>query len=246
MNLILLFESDFIASSRSEQESQVKVCLTGRRAEYIQKIHQAKIGDKLSVGLAGGNIGTGTVININDSSVSLKVVMEQQPPPPLPVTLVLALPRPKVLRRLYRTISELGVKELYLINAFRVEKSYWHSPALDGQAIRDNLILGLEQCKDTVLPEVHLRYRFKPFVEDELPTVIGTSKAIVAHPHSQSILEPRGVQATTLVIGPEGGFIPYEIEKLEQAGCQTTRIGVRILRVETAVPAILSRLFSDG
>ncbi len=246
MNLILLFESDFITSSRSEQESQAEVCLTGRRAEHIRKIHQAKIGDELSVGLVDGNIGTGTVININDSSVSLKVGMEQQPPPPLPVTLVLALPRPKVLRRLYRTISELGVKQLYLINAFRVEKSYWHSPALDGHTIRDNLILGLEQCKDTVLPEVHLRKLFKPFVEDELPTVIGSSKAIVAHPYGQSMLEPHQGQATTLVIGPEGGFIPYEIEKLEQAGCQTARMGARILRVENAVPAILSRLFPDS
>jgi len=48
---------------------------------------------------------------------------------------------------------------------------------------------------------------------------------------------------TTLTIGPEGGFIPYEIEKLNAAGCKTVNIGERILRVETAVPVLLSKLF---
>jgi 16S rRNA (uracil1498-N3)-methyltransferase len=46
------------------------------------------------------------------------------------------------------------------------------------------------------------------------------------------------------VIGPEGGFIPYEREKLAAAGCRQVNIGARILRVETAIPFILGRLCS--
>jgi RsmE family RNA methyltransferase len=47
----------------------------------------------------------------------------------------------------------------------------------------------------------------------------------------------------TLAIGPEGGWIPYEIEELTEAGLQPVQLGDRILRVETAVSALLARLF---
>ncbi|MDB2481016.1 16S rRNA (uracil(1498)-N(3))-methyltransferase, partial [Porticoccaceae bacterium] len=40
-----------------------------------------------------------------------------------------------------------------------------------------------------------------------------------------------------------GGFIPYEIDKLNQVGFESVHLGQRILRVENAVPALVSRLF---
>ena len=46
-----------------------------------------------------------------------------------------------------------------------------------------------------------------------------------------------------LAIGPEGGWIPYEVEKFTAAGLQPVQLGERILRVETAVSALLARLF---
>lgn len=47
----------------------------------------------------------------------------------------------------------------------------------------------------------------------------------------------------TLAIGPEGGWIPYEVELLAKAGLTPVQLGDRILRVETAVTAMLSRIF---
>jgi 16S rRNA (uracil1498-N3)-methyltransferase len=104
-------------------------------------------------------------------------------------------------------------------------------------------VLGLEQARDTVLPSVTLRRQFKPFVEDELPELLRNTVALVAHPAAAEPFPRNTSKAATLIIGPEGGFIPYEIEKLQAAGCALVSLGERILNVETAVPALLSRLF---
>jgi RsmE family RNA methyltransferase len=135
------------------------------------------------------------------------------------------------------------VKKIILLNCFRVEKSFWQSPFLGEEATKEQLILGLEQARDTVLPEVLLRPLFKPFVEDELPALIKETLPLVAHPHATAQC-PRDVKRTvTLAIGPEGGFIPYEIEKLIACGFSPVQMGERILSVETAVPALIARLF---
>ncbi len=180
---------------------------------------------------------------IDHSVLEMDIHLDREPPPKLPLTLVLALPRPKVLRRVLRAMSTLGVGRIILLNCFRVEKSYWSSPLLQQESLREQLILGLEQAGDTILPEVLLRPLFKPFIEDELPGLANGTLSLVAHPVASQFC-PRDIgQAATLAIGPEGGFISYEIEKFVSCGFTPVRIGERILSVETAVPALVSRLF---
>ncbi len=235
MNLILLSPEDFINESR--------VRLAGRRLDHVRTVHRASVGDELCIGLINGRIGTGTIVLLNRDALEIELRFERLPPPKLPLTLVLALPRPKVLRRVLRSVSAMGVKKLVLLNSVRVEKSYWQSPFLAPEAVQEQLVLGLEQAKDTVLPEILLRPLFKPFVEDELPCLCKDTLSLVAHPHASEAC-PRYVnEPVTLIIGPEGGFIPYEIEKLVALGFLSVTTGERIWSVETAVPALIARLF---
>ena len=63
------------------------------------------------------------------------------------------------------------------------------------------------------------------------------------HPYAERVMS-YAIQHTRVVgVGPEGGFIPYEIELLKKNGCQAVSLGNRILRTETAVSSILGRLF---
>ncbi len=234
MNLILLFETDFLSAER--------VVLTGRRLQHVRQVHRAAVGDRLRVGRLDGLLGDALVIGLGEERLELEVQLWQPPPTPLDCLLLLALPRPKMLKRVLQSVTSLGVKRIYLINSYRVEKSFWGSPLLQPEKLREQLLLGLEQARDTTLPEVHLRPRFKPFVEDELPELVAGRRALVAHPVAAAPFPVRLNGLTSLAIGPEGGFIPYEIEKLQESGFAPVSLGKRILRVETAVPVLLSRL----
>ena len=235
MNLLLLEDGDFIAADR--------VLLQGRRLKHLQEVHRAAVGDNLRVGRLNGLMGQGQLLRLDPTEAELQISLDQPPPAKLPLTLLLALPRPKMLKRVLQTVASMGVPKLILLNSYRVEKSFWQTPFLQPEAIREQLILGLEQARDTVLPEVLIEKRFKPFVEDQLGELARGSLGLVGHPGDYPSC-PRAVeQAVTLAIGPEGGWIPYEVEKLQAAGLAPVQLGERILRVETAVTALLARLF---
>ena len=235
MNLLLLSSDDFIAENR--------VRITDRRLQHLNTVNKASAGQTLRAGLLGGLQGNALVLSINEDAAELQVDFHSPPPAKLPITLLLALPRPKMLRRTLQTIASMGVAKLVLINSYRVEKSFWQTPFLQPEALHEQLILGLEQARDTVLPEIILAKRFKPFVEDELPAMAANTRGLIAHPGDYPECPRALSEPVTLAIGPEGSWIPYEVELLSQAGLNPVQLGERILRVETAVPALLARLF---
>lgn len=233
MNLLLLHPDDFIRADH--------VQIRGRRLRHLNTVINANAGDCLIAGLLNGKIGKAHLLTINSDVAELRIELTEPPPTPLPIKLILALPRPKMLRRILQAATSLGIKEIHLIASWRVEKSYWQSPFLEAEKTREQLILGLEQSIDTQLPDIHLHPRFKPFVEDELDTIAAHSTRIVAHPRATEAIGTAPLNALTLAIGPEGGFIPYEIEKFAELGFVAASLGPRILTVEVAVSSLISR-----
>ena len=235
MNLLLLSEED-----RVEGET---FSVSDGRLQHLLEVHGATVGSTVRVGLLNGPMGEGRLEQIDTSRALLTADLSNPPPDKIPLSLVLALPRPKMLRRILRSVAEFGVPELHLVNSYRVEKSYWQSPVLTPEVTREYFIQGLAQARDTRLPTVHCHRRFKPFVEDELPGMLAGRRALLAHPGEYPPCPHNIDAATLLVVGPEGGFIPYEVEKLQAAGCQAVSLGPRILRVENAITGLLGRLF---
>ena len=234
MNLLLLDSADFISRDR------VQIC--GRRLQHLNKVLKAKPGDFLKAGRLNDKIGRAEVLKLNSDSAELRLELSAAPPPPLALTLILALPRPKMLRRILQAATSLGIKQIHLIGSWRVEKSYWQSPFLAADKIHEQLILGLEQAIDTQLPEVHLHPYFKPFIEDQLDVIAGGSTRLVAHPTATTGIQSTPIAELTLAIGPEGGFIPYEIDKFSELDFAAASLGPRILTVEVAVSSLISRL----
>ena len=229
MNLVLLEPGELRADGTARLE--------GRRAAHVAEVLRAAAGERLRVGVVGGRTGEALVESVREGEVVIRPSLDREPPPPAPVSLLVALPRPKVLRRVLQAIASMGVKRLVLLGSWRVEKSYWGSPALAPEAIREELLLGLEQGRDTVLPEVRVRRLFKPFVEDELDDAFPERTRLLADPAGAGPLGdlPRPGERAALAIGPEGGFTRYEAEALRARGFAAFTLGDRILRVDTAV-----------
>lgn len=235
MNIVLL-------DSRQTQ-SELWTISAKRQLEHLRTHVDVQVGDTLKVGIREGKRYLTEVVSVSELQIQLKPLREEPVPAKLPVTLIVAMPRPKVLRRLIMDAVTLGVEKIILLHSYRVDKSYWQTPFL--QQLEHYVDLGLEQAGDTIAPVIELYKRFKPFVEDVMPAMISAAcPAYAAHPYAE-IKMPAGIShPCTIVIGPEGGFIPYEIDLLIKNGCQAVSLGSRIIRTETVIPVILGRLFS--
>lgn len=238
MNIILL-END---TSSDQFEAQ----LNPSAHRHCIEVLRPQVGHSLKVGVYGGKLGLGRVIEHTETRTVLDVTLSERPPSKEPICLVLALPRPKMLRRILSASIELGVEAIHIINSYRVEKSYWQSPYLKPDAVDSTILTALEQAGDTVPPSLRWHKGFKPFAEDILPGLARSyPNAWLGDHRVQSRLNTnRSDEPRLIAIGPEGGFIPYEIDLLRKAGLTPVNLGARIMRVETAVSALLGKLIA--
>lgn len=237
MNLLLLHPED--------RQPDGTYQVAGRRLRHVREILALKDGDTLRAGLLDGPLGKARILVLTADRLTLAFTPQGEPPAPSQVTLILALPRPKMLKRILVDATSLGVKRLILLNSYKVEKSYWTTPELHAGLLREKLLLGLEQAGDTHLPELQLEPRFKPFMEDRLPALARGRDKWLAHPGAHPLC-PAGVPGPALLaVGPEGGWTDYEATSFLAAGFVPISLGPRILRVETAVPALLGRLLTE-
>ena len=237
MNLLLTRPEELAADGTAR--------LGGRRLLHALEVLRAQQGGTLRVGLLGGDTGTGEVLSLDAAALVLRVALDTAPPPRPGVDVLLALPRPKALKKILPALASFGVGRVVLVNAARVEKSFFSSPVLQPAAVEELLCFGLEQARDTLLPEVLVRDRLKPFIEDELQLLFaGQPLRLLAHPIApplRSVLPGRvaGGAPLLLAIGPEGGWVPFELQLLVAHGFAPVSLGERPLRTEVAVSALL-------
>lgn len=236
MNL-LLFEQ--------HEQNAGRLLLTDHRAKHIRTVLKLKLGDTLRIGMVNGEMGRGTIIRMENKAVEVHVQLESRPPAPPDIELILALPRPIMLQRILKQATVMGVRRFHLIRSAKVEKSFFQTPVLESKKIKEFLLEGLTQAVDTCLPEVLIHRRFKPFLQDVVPTLTGYG--LLAHPGCTARLPdvfPRSGEKKRilLAVGPEGGWNDFEVDSFLEQGFSAFSLGNRILHVDTAVVALLAQL----
>jgi len=236
VNLILL--------EPGEVRGACDIRLSGIRAAHLRNVLRVAAGHQVRVGILDGPRGVGTVQSVSNDTIELRCCFETTVPPRPRIDILLALPRPKVLRRLWAQIAALGVGQIILTNAERVERDYFDTHVLTSDCYRPLLVEGLQQARDTRLPTVSIHRRFKVLVEDRLDGFFGGGLRLVADPAATrlagAVVRESVEERVLLAVGPEGGWNDVEVQLLETHGFQPVGMGSRTLRTDTACIALLA------
>jgi RsmE family RNA methyltransferase len=244
VNLLLFTAAELAGADPAAAE----VVLPGddRRARHARTVLRARPGLRLRAGVAGGPTGSAEVLAVAaDGALRMRAVLDGPPSPRPPIDLVVAVPRPKALPRLVQGAAAAGVGRIDLVNAWRVDRSYFGSPRLAAAALWQDARVGCEQGATTWVPEVAVHRLLMPFLRGAAAGWAGRRR-VVAHPGAHAMVEqalaPGDGAPVVLAIGPEGGWIDRELDTLVELGFAPVRLGSSILRVDTATCAALAQI----
>jgi 16S rRNA (uracil1498-N3)-methyltransferase len=224
--------------------------LSGARADHLLNVLKVAPGHHVRVGIVDGPRGVGIVHAIADHRVELRCTFDATIPPRPRVDLLLALPRPKVMRRLWAQIAALGVGQIILTNAERVERNYFDTHVLTPECYGPLLIEGLQQARDTRRPHVSIHKQFRVLIEDQLDGLFPRGLRLTADPAATkpaaTVVRENTQERILLAVGPEGGWNEFETAMLEAHGFQPGGMGPRTLRTDTACVALLGIVNDAG
>jgi 16S rRNA (uracil1498-N3)-methyltransferase len=223
------------------------VLLSTEKSLHLRDVLKKRPGDAILAGLVNGPLGMVTIVS--DTDGRMKISAPSGPvPEPHPVDVILAMPRPKVMKRLWAQLASIGIGSIYIIGAEQVAPFYFDSHALDEATRLPHLIEGLEQARDTRLPNVTVTKSFHWFVENKLAGISRGRINVIGHPGATSSIRDAFGQknmprAITLAIGPEGGWTSGEIDRFKEHGFYPVGMRDRALRTDTAIISLLALVY---
>lgn len=216
------------------------LAVDGQDAVHIRRSLRLHEGDAVLI-CDGRSTEYDTVIDRFDGDTVLLTVNDVRPSkaePSVKVTLYQGLPKGDKLELIIQKCVELGVTEIVPVEMSRSiakigdkadkKQKRWQTIANEAAS----------QSGRGILPQVSTPVPFH-----EMLARFGDTPTLVCYegggrPFCDAVLSE--TTALNIVIGPEGGIAPDEIEALVKAGGETVTLGRRILRCETAPIAVLA------
>lgn len=229
-----------------------KAFVTGGDARHIQKVLRLKSGDNVILFDGSGLEYQAVIENIEGHCVQLGIeqTVSIKTESSLRLTVAQALLKDKKMDRLVRQLTELGMTRWIPYTAVR------SIPKPDTVRIADRCTRwqkiareSLKQCRRSRLPEIDTVRAFQEtlFIGSE------HSRAFIFWENATEPLPTPGETTKTddplfIMLGPEGGFEPAEIQSAADHGFIPVSLGPRILKADTAplaACALIQYLFGD-
>ncbi|WP_395243278.1 16S rRNA (uracil(1498)-N(3))-methyltransferase [Agromyces sp. MMS24-K17] len=218
-----------------------RVVLDGDEARHAVTVARVRVGERVAIGDGRGTIVRGTVAATEARSLDLEVEeVLVEDAPAVRLTLVQALAKGDRDELAVQAATELGVDRIVPWAAAR-SVSRWDGPkAAKGRQRWATIVReAVKQSIRSRLPEVD-----ELATTGQLPARLEGARILLLEPTAElalTALEPDG-REIALVVGPEGGIAPAELERLGGAGAEPVRLGASVLRTSTAGPAAIAVL----
>lgn len=216
------------------------VILSAGESHHLATVLRAEAGDRFELFDGRGRRALAEVSEADPRAARLRVVFEY-PNTPVAVladlVIATAVPKGERFDWLVEKATELGVARLVPIVTAR---SVVEPRETKLERLRATIVAASKQCGRTQLMELADLTPWRKVVDELLPG----RNAVIAHPTGKDLgsVWSMGGGATDCmaVIGPEGGLTEDEVTSARSAGAVAVRLGVNILRTETAAIALAS------
>lgn len=212
--------------------------IIGTDVRHIRDVLRLKQGDEIEVS-SDGFIYHCKIDSILKNQIVVEILnkVKGSNEPPVDIILYQGLAKGSKMDFIIQKCTEIGVSEFYPLATHRSVVKITDIKKENSKVARWNSIAdeAAKQSKRDILPKVN-----NIITIDEMISLLKDEKNIIVpyeNEKGNSIKDkiPKDkTQKIHLIIGPEGGFEPEEIEKIESIGGSIVSLGPRILRTETA------------
>lgn len=216
-----------------------RVSITGAEARHAVTVSRMTVGETITIGNGAGLMLEATIVTAEHTELVAEVTSVREQPRRTPsVFLAQALAKGDRDELAVQAATELGVDGVIPWTAHR-SISRWEGAKVAKGRDRWAAVVR-ESSKQSI----------RGWVPDVLDLVTTKQLARLGEAARLVVLEPTASESLAqlaldnrdlvLVVGPEGGISPQELEMLADAGAAVVRLGDEVLRTSTAGPAALA------
>lgn len=230
----------FLVEEASAAQPGDAVALTGAEAHHAAAVRRVRAGEEVTVGDGRGAWLSGLVETAAAREVIVRITSRDDVPAPRPrLVLAQALAKGDRDELAVQAATELGVDEIVPWQAARSVSRWDAAKEQKGRQRWAGIVReAAKQAHRAWVPDVAPLHSTKT-----LAARAGASVVLVLEPSASIALSSAELSRErdiVLVVGPEGGIAPEELEIFESAGARLVRLGSTVLRTSTAGPAALA------
>jgi 16S rRNA (uracil1498-N3)-methyltransferase len=207
-------------------------------AAHHARVRRLEGGAQVGLTDGSGRFAMGVIESLDRSAFAVRVVRVETREPPRELHLYVPIADRDRMLWLAEKATEIGITSWRAVH-FRRSASV--SPRGEGEAfkgkLRARMIAALEQSNGAWLPRIEAEVAIGDVAQ---PTA--GSRILLEGAGEPLATVAAGARGAHVLIGPEGGIEPAEMEQLTRGGWRAARLGINTLRFETAALAAIAIL----